>query len=324
MSDSGYTLLYDGPTDLGLAEYERVLQGLIWVADAVIMPSYATPSPFLAPDEQRRLRQKLGALAEAGLVRQWSVDLPMPQVGEAGWWPAETSTVLLERSRYLELQSGVRESIHAYRDDVMRGVGKRPGAMTSGITEFIQLQETFWTLGLSRSLGADSLLSTERRADQITSPLLRDGLVSDALGPVSETIMHLHGVGPLSSLSTRDIRRLRKHLPSVRRELADIAVRANRQVLTPKDARRYSEIVAETAQKRYAEIVGVKLGQNTAAARRSTASSLGVTVAGTIFPPLGALGFVQPLLSLSPTHRDEKHFLLFLGKLQKRTRRRSP
>lgn len=323
MTDRGFVLLYDGPTGLGPAEYERLLQGLIWVGDAVLMPSHATPSPFLALDEQRRLRQRLGALAEAGLVQRWRVDLPMPQVAEATWWPEKTSTALLERDQYLELQSGVRESVHSYRDDVMRGIGRKPGSMTSGITEFIQLQETFWTLGLSRSLGADSLLSTQRRADQIMSPLLRDGFVSDTLGPVSETIMQLKGVGPLASLSMRDLRRLRKHLPSVRRELASIAARANRQVLTPKDARRYSQIVAETAQKRYAEILGEKLAADRTAALRSTAGGVGVTVAGTIFPPLGALGFVQPLLALSPTHRDQKHFLLFLSKLQKRTQRRS-
>lgn len=315
-------MLYDAPTNIGNPEYEHILQALIWVADFVVLPSYASASRTLPPDANRKVSRGLAALAEAGLIRRWRVDLPMPQVEPVSWWPAATQETVVDRSQCLTLQENVREGTARYRDDLMRGIGRRPGSMMSGITEFVQLQETLWIIGLSRVLGTDFLLSTQQRSSRIESPIMKADPVGSAVTPVSETIMQLHGIGPLANLRVRDLKRLRRRLPTVRQELTRIAIEADRELLTPTDSRRFSEAVTREARARYAEVMGTKVDDDAATARRSSVVGVGLTVAGTIYPPLSALGFAQPLLSWNPRHRKQHQFVLFLRKLRKVTKRR--
>lgn len=321
-SEPAAAMLYDAATDIGGPEYEQILQALIWVADFIVIPSYASPSRTLSADAHRSVLRGLAALADAGLIRQWTVDMPMPQVASVPWWPAATQNTVVDRTEYLDLQENVREGTARYRDDLMRGIGRRPGSMMSGITEFVQLQETLWTIGLSRVLDTEFLLSTERRSAQIESPIMKVDPVSSAVRPVSETIMQLHGIGPLTNLSVRDLKRLRKRLPAVRRELRRIAIEADRELLTPKDSRRFSEAVTREARARYAEIMGIVVEDHAVTTRRSNLTGVGLTVAGTIYPPLSALGFFQPLLSWNPRHREQRQFVLFLRKMRKLTKRR--
>lgn len=321
-SEPAAAMLYDAPTDIGVPEYEHILQALIWVADFIALPSYASAGRTLSPDAYRHVSRGLAALADAGLLQRWSVDLPMPQVAPVSWWPATAQETVVDRAHYLDLQEAVREGTARYRDDLMRGIGRRPGSMTSGITEFVQLQETLWTIGLSRVLGTDFLLSTDRRASQIESPIMKLDPVGSAVRPVSETIMQLHGIGPLTNLTVRDLKRLRKRLPAVRRELTRIAIAADRELLTPTDSRRFSEAVVREASARYAEIMGTRVDDDAATTRRSSVLGVGLTVAGTIYPPLSALGFVQPLLSWDPRRREQREFVLFLRKLRKFSKRR--
>lgn len=323
MARESAAMLYDAATDIGIDEYEQIVQALVWVADYLIAPSYALAGRRLADDESRHISRHLAELAEAGLIRRWCVDVPMPQLAPVRWWPKSTQEVTISREEYLELRTNVRDGTSRYRNDLMRGVGRPTGSMMSGVTEFVQLQEMLWTFGLSRALDTDFLLSTQRRSTQVQAPILRLSPVARAADPASETIMQLHGIGPLRDLSVRDLKRLRRSLPAIRAQLTRIALEADRDVLTPADSRKMSEAVAREARARYAELMRVKEKGEAATSRRSTLTGLGITVAGTIFPPLGALGFIQPLLSLDPRHREERRFVLFLRRLRRLTKERS-
>jgi hypothetical protein len=312
-------MLYNDRTDIGPVQLEKIIQGIVWLADGIVMPAYARPSPALPLEEQRRMGVRLAELAEAGYLHRWSLDPAPPQVRAAGWWPASTATEHLDMTAHEHLQRGVRAGVAIYRDDLLRGVGKPANSMISGISEFVSLQDSLWTLGLARFLDTDCLLSSDNRSMALSAPMRRLAAAGTITGPVTSTIMEMHEVGSLLRLSVSDIKKLSRYKPATRALIADVVTKTEDNVLDTLDYKRFIEAAVESSRRQYVELLGDVIQRGSRRAGYGQAMGLSVSIAGTIFPPLGALSFVEPVLSWDPRGRTGRRFIVFLTKLRKRT-----
>jgi hypothetical protein len=240
-------------------------------------------------------------------------------VRAAEWWPAATVTQRLDTAAHEQLQRGVRAGVAIYRDDLLRGVGKPANSMISGISEFVSLQDSLWTLGLARFFDTDCLLSSDNRSMALSAPMRRLAAAGTITGPVTSTIMEMHAVGSLLHLSVADIDKLSRYKPATRAMVADVVTKAEHNVLDTLDYKRYIETAIESARQQYVELLGDTVQRGNRRANYGQAMGLSVSIAGTIFPPLGALSFVEPVLSWDPHGRTGRRFIAFLTKLRKRT-----
>src|SRR5882724_3895861 len=151
-------MLYDDRSDITPIQLEKILQAVVWLADGVILPAYAQPSPLIDSDRRRLISMRLGELAEAGYIHQWRIEPDLPQVSTPSWWPATTKAHCIDSNTYTHLQRGIVTGVSLYHDDMLRGIGRPPKALVSGISEFVSLRDSLWTIGLARFLGADYLL----------------------------------------------------------------------------------------------------------------------------------------------------------------------
>lgn len=314
-------LLYNDSTDIGVAHLEKILQGLVWLADGIVLPSIARPDPLAPEEDQDFIRNRLGELAEAHFLDRWDIEHMPLAVRRPSWWPREAQTHTIEPETYEKIQSGVQEGVSAYRLDLLRGVGRREGAMLSGVTEFVMLRDSLWSVGLARYVGADFLLSSEVRTGTFLAPLRRLSDLGSVLGPVSQTIMELHGIERLAGLTVGDIRGLRKYLPTTRQLLTNVAQNAEDHFATTTDRKRYVDQIVDSARQHYAAAMGHAVENAERADLTSDASGVAVTIAGMVFPPLQVLSFAQPLMSWSPHGREGRRLVMFLTKLKRRAKK---
>lgn len=317
-------MLYDDRVDIGPAQLEKILQGIVWLADGVVLPAYARPSPHLDAERQRLVATRLAELAEAGYLERWTLDPRPRQVAATSWWPGSVREHAVDMAAYDHLQTGVRAGVAIYRRDLLRGAGRPEGTLISGISEFVSLQDSLWTIGLARYVGADCLLASTGRSLALSAPLRHLVALGNLTGPVSKTIMELHGIGPLAHLSVKDLDRLSRYKPVTRSVIADVVEQVESDVFSTLDHQRYVETAVRSTQRHYAELLGDTVHRAARHSGLGNAVGLGITIAGTIFPPLGTLSFMEPLMAWDPHGRAGRRLVVFLTKLRKRVEEAAP
>jgi hypothetical protein len=311
-------MLHDDRSDITLAELEKILQGIVWLADGVILPFYAQPSKLVDPDVQDFIAGRLAELAEAGYVRQWRLSPLLPQVSLPSWWPSSTTFCDVDLDAYKRLQSDIQVGVSLYRDDMLRGIGRPAHALISGISEFVSLQNSLWIVGLARFLGADYLLSSDSRSSALSWPLRQLASAGNIVGPISKTVMELNDVGSLTMLSMSDISSLRRFKPTARALIADVLNDVESDLSASFDQQRYVEAAIESTRWHYARLLNESVRQASRNANTNNALGVSITVAGTVFPPLNALSFVQPLMSWTTGGRSGRRLVSFLTKMKRR------
>lgn len=315
-------MLYDDRADITLEQLERIYQGIVWLADTVVMPSYARPSPLLDGEVQSQIKDRLAELAEAGYIGRWNLAGDLSNVAAARWWPGSSEELSIDRDMYAELNRGIEVGVELYREDILRGVGHKAGSMMSGISEFVSLRDSLWTVGLARFAGAEYLLSSDTRSLALSAPVKRLAALGAVTGPVSETIMQMHGMGALSVLTVRDIERLRRFKPATRTVISQILKEVRSDTISSLDQSTYFEAAVERTREYYAQLLAESVRSASRSGAINDALGLGISIAGTIFPPLGTLAFAQPLMSWSPHGRSTRRLVVFMAKLKKRIDKR--
>lgn len=315
-------MLYDDRADITPVQLERILQGVVWLADVIILPTYARPSLIGTSDAREDVSKRLGALAEAGYVARWVPEPTLQQAAAERWWPKGTRTYYFDRDSYIHVEEGVQVGVSLYRQDTLRGVGGRPRRMMSGISEFVSLRDSLWTIGLAKALDAEYLLSSETRSLSLSAPLRRLESMGRIAGPISETIMELHQIGSLLELSVEDVDRLRKFKPTARALIGDIIQDVDRSpTRLYLDQEAYLNSAIEATRRHYSELVTEAVRSSSRSSAINNVVGLGISIAGTIFPPLSSLAFAQPLMSWDPHGRSGRRLVSFLTKLRKRVDR---
>jgi hypothetical protein len=317
----GGLAFYDGPKDVGPQELERIVQGMLWVGEKVLVPSYVRPSGRLPEEERKFIGRRLAEFAEAGYLTRWNVEGLPGRLGGGSWWPLRSSELTLPLEEYGEVQSRVAEGVAKQRTELARGLGHRPGEMMSGVAEIVALRETLWTLGVARYFSADLLVSTSARSESILAPLRLLRQADMVRGPATETLLGMRGISGLSLLSSSDIKRLRRKGGSVRRAVDLIAREAEES--EPFVDGELDELVRELTERHYTTLLGKEVESLRRSSRLSRIGGGVLTVAGIVFPPLSAAGFAQPILEWNPHGRDQRRLLLFLTRLQRKAAKRT-
>lgn len=316
-------MLYDDRSDITVVQLERILQATLWLADVIILPTYARPSLIGSSESRTEVSSRLSELAEAGYIARWETDPGLAQVRQERWWPKSTKTLVFDRNSYEHVEDGVRVGVSMYREDALRGTGHKPRTMMSGISEFVSLRDSLWTIGLGRALDAHYLLSSETRSMSLSAPLRRLETLGRLAGPISQTVMELHGVGSLLKLSIEDVDRLRKFKPTARALIGDIIDDVGKDSIALQDQQAYLDAAVEATRRHYLQLVEEAVQTSSRSAAIGNTVGLGISIAGTIFPPLGTLSFAQPLMSWDPHGRSGRRLVSFLTKLKKRVAKRS-
>lgn len=313
---------YDGRADIGLRELERIVQGLLWLGDKVLVPWYAQPSPFVPDPERTLVTHRLAELAESGYLKRWRVEGLPPRFTGATWWPSGTSETMLPFDDYSELQRLVTDGVARQKADLARGLGRKPGSMVSGVAELVTLRETLWTLGVARFFGTEILVSSSARSASLVAPLQLLKRADLVRGPVTEQLLELNGVSGLAALSDRDIRTLRRKGSGVRRFVDAVSrdVEGREPFIDSEDA---EAVLRDLTAQHFAAVVGESVRHEKRMSLRSGVSGTAVTIAGLVYPPLGLAGFAQPLLEWNPSGRERRRLVVFLTKLQRKTAKRA-
>ncbi len=204
----------------------------------------------------------------------------------------------------------------------MRGLGRDPGSLVSGVAEIVSLRETLTTLGVARFFAADVLVSTPSRSMSLVAPLklLREADLVE--GPIMDTLLKMNGIGGLGRLSMRDVRRLRKHGEAVRGFVDAVSRELDFDRPFMSDAQQ-PELLDSVTAANFAATATRYVADKERAGHAATVGGVAVTLAGTVFPPLGVAGFAQPLLEWNPSGRERRRLLVFLTKLKRKTGRRA-
>jgi hypothetical protein len=322
MTPSKTTLhaFYDGPIDIGLTELDRIVQGLLWVGDKILLPSYARPSWTSASEERALVAKRLGELAEEGCVVRWNVESMPTSLSNAPWWPSKSSERTLPHDGYSELQARVTEGVQRHKADLARGLGRKPGAMVSGVAELVSLRETLYTIGVARYFSADVLVSTEARSALVAAPLKMLKRAEAVNGPITRKLLELHGIAGLELLSTRDIKKLRKRSAPVRAFVEKVSrVSEGNEPFVA--AGEVEELQREVAIEEYVRcLVKAQRGERRKKLRASAGDGA-ITIAGMTYPPLALAGFAAALMRWKPSRDVDRQLLVFMSKLQKRNER---
>jgi hypothetical protein len=313
-------VFYDGPLEVGLRELDLIVEGLLCVGKAVLVPTYLRPA-LGAPEEERQLvTRRLAEFAEEGFLVRWDVENLDHPVVQGADWPAGTERLVLPAEGYGELQERIREGVGKQRDQLAKGLGHAPGEMMSGVAEIVALRSTLWTLGLGRYFDAELLVSTQARERRLIEPLNLLKKVEQVREPVTERLLELEAISGLSLLKVRDIKKLRRKSSGVR-EFVD-AVARDAEDKGPFESAAVGELARELTEEHYRQAL-----QRAARSQRllggvTSAASGAITIAGFAVPALGLASFAQPILEWMPTHKPERRLLIFLSGVSRRTGKR--
>jgi len=320
-----YRLLYDETGEIGLAEFEKIVQCLVWMADSVVMPRSIRLSPKLGPDLQAVV-SKLESLSDRGMIEFWDYASELGATSEPAGLNVATSSLkhVVSRSEYEDLYSRVAAGTEAYSSLVLKGAGRDPVRL-DGISEVVSLQSALWSTGLAAMMNVDQILMPADRVRAFDGQLAKATRVAGVAGPVSETLMKLRDITGLWRLGVDDITYLRKQLPYVRPFLESVAY----QSVVQDGARGYDEHAATAANRAVREY----LSQLDAAATskptalegaRGTAANWTVSVSSVAFPALAVVSFVQPIISwTTKTFGRRKGLIYFMAELDEKTRKRA-
>ena len=309
---------YDGPVEIGLAELDRIVQGLLWLGDKVLLPSYVRPSRVASPDEYALVATRLGELAEAGLLVRWNVESLPASLALAPWWPSKSAELTLPHEHYSEVQARVTAGVERHKADLARGFGRKPGAMVSGVAELVSLRETLYTIGVARYFTADVLVSSEARSARVAAPLKMLKRADLVNGPITEKLLEWHGISGLGLLSARDIKILRKRAEPVR-VFVDKVSRMSEDAEPFVSAGEVDDLLREVAVEEYVRAVGKEKRGEQVDKAKSSATGTAITMAGMAYPPLGLAGFAAALMEWKPSGDVDRQLLVFMTKLKKRT-----
>lgn len=312
-------LLYDDRIDIGVPEWETIVQGLVWLGDVVYLPAVARPSSLVTEDERRYIGRKLSEFAEAGFLRRWDLETDRTDLA-AKWWPTSSLCHMIERETYRSLSGNVNDGIERFRDDVMRGAGRKAGEVMSGITEFVSLRDALWTMGLARELKTDSWLSSNQRLVSIRGPLTAYTRLRGRGGPIARQVMELNGITGVSALRVRDVRALQKRLKVTRTFVRSVETRAMANaLLVPQEE--YLDQLHDATDKVFAGKAVEAVQAGIRGSEIGAVEGIAFTTAGIIFPPLAAAAFAQPLFDWNPHGREGRQLVMFLRKLKRRVRK---
>lgn len=311
---------YDGPSEVGIRELDRIIQGLLGVGKAVLVPSYVIPSRHEREDDRQEIGRRLTEFAEAGFIVRWDVEGLSPQVAKRADWPVDSKQLILPADAYRELQERIRDGVGKQRDQLARGLGHAPGDMMSGVAEIVSLRSTLWTLGLARYFDSELLVSTEAYERRIVEPLHLLRMAEQVREPVTEQLLELNSISGLSLLEIRDIKSLQRRNAGIRETVDAISRQIeNKQ---PFEAAAIDQSARDLTDEHFRELLRKEAkGQR----RLDRASAVGtglVTIAGFAIPALSLASFAQPILEWLPARRPERRLLIFLSRLEHRTTKR--
>jgi hypothetical protein len=214
------------------------------------------------------------------------------------------------------MQKLVAAGVTQQKSDLLRGLGRPPGSMISGVAELVSLRETLTMLGVARYFDAEILVSSDSRATSLTAPLRLLKEANFLEGPVTETLLRLNGVGGLGLLPMKRIKQLRRRGGAVRSFVTEVL--GDTEPARPfTSAESYRDLLNEVTATRFAELAQAEVNSRRRDEQFSAIAGTGVTLAGTVFPPLGVAGFAQPILSWTPGGRQRRRLLVFLTKLKR-------
>lgn len=311
---------YDGPSEIGLEELDRIIQGLLGVGKAVLVPSYLTPSRRAGEEDRHSIGRRLAEFAEAGFIVRWEVEGLSIQGAHASDWPADSQKLVLPTDDYNDLQGRIREGVGKQRDQLARGLGHAPGDMMSGVAEIVSLRSTLWTLGLARYFDSESLVSTNAYQRRIVEPLHLLRVAEQVREPVIEKLLELNSVSGLSLLEVQDIKKLQRRNAGIR-EMVD-AISQQVESDEPFEAIGIGESARELTDEHFRDLLRKEAKAHRRLDRASAVGTGVVTIAGFALPALSLASFAQPILEWIPTRRPERRLLIFLSRLESKTAKR--
>jgi len=299
-------VLYDDRIEIGFEQLEKIVQALVWLGDAVIVPSSLRADPRLSPEHARMIERHLAAFAEANYVELWDLE-GTDAIASPAWLPS-SPVLLIPEPAHIDLAAAVDDATRSYRRDILRGVGKKPGVGLDGITEFVTLRCAIWSHGIADTLGADHVLQIPQRSPAV--PLRKLSHVRRAV-PLTQELMELNGIPPLCHLGPGDIDRLRSRMPGARSFVSEIVERSPSEAVF-----RDEEALIEDARRegRAAFVDLVTPASN--AAFRNIAVGWTVNLLGVVHPLLTALGFAQPVVEWRMRERRNRQIVTFTALLK--------
>jgi hypothetical protein len=308
---------YDGPSEIGIRELDRIIQGLLGVGKAVLVPSYALPSRHDREEDRQKIGRRLAEFAEAGFIVRWDVEGLSPRIAQHTDWPAGTKRLILPANAYGELQERIRDGVGKQRDQLARGLGHAPGDMMSGVAEIVSLRSTLWTLGLARYFDSELLVSTEAYERRIVEPLHLLRMAEQVREPLTEKLLELNSISGLSLLEVRDIKSLQRRNAGIR-EAVD-AISRQIEDSEPFEAAAIDQSARDLTDEHFRELLQKEAKGHRRLGKVSTLGTGIITIAGFAIPALSLASFAQPILEWIPARKPERRLLIFLSRLENRT-----
>lgn len=321
MASSRLTLLYDDAPAIGIREYEKLLQSLLWAADTVLLPPTARPALTLSPSSVGEMTTRLSELIDRDLVGVWTFDSsvrPFKETAQEWLRPTPSALRPLTPDAYGAVYSMLEAETRKYRSEILSGRGAPGNLRLEGISEFVSLQSALWSLGLADALNADQILLGPVRAAALDAHVFKAMAVAQATGPVTQALMDVTGAGPLSVLEIDEIIELRKNLAHVRQFLTEVV---EKSIPTNRIAN-MTEVVTDAqtlALQEYVRLAGSR-ASSTRGALRTVAIDWTVNLLGLIHPLLQVASFAKPVVEWRLAARRDRGIVVFVAKLSQKTR----
>ncbi len=321
MSDA-LSLFYDESAEMGLPEYEKLLQSLLWVADDISLPPFLRLNPRMDETTYDHLSGRLTDLQDAGLLSTWDLDGDPPIRFRPGIRPWKSdipsrSLRAIAPATYEELYEDVRLATDRYRSLLKTMVAQRRGVRLEGITEYVSLQGSLWSLGLANIVGADQILTTTARDSALDMQLAKAKTVSGLTQPVVESLMQLTNIGSLVDLTVDELLSLRRALPFVREYLLSTIQRATDGLGLPSSEALSQEVTSRVER----EFMHLVIDQVPTGRKRATSMAVDwtATVLGLTKPILSVASFAAPVMRWALDRRGNRRVVVFVTKLRRVT-----
>lgn len=309
------TALYDERGTIGVTEYEKLLQTLLWSSDRIWLPPQARLDPAMERETTRYLRSQLDDLIEAGLLASFSIEHGMKFDDRGTLIPAKNSATTIPYEDYQQLYADIRESTIRYGEQIRQ---RHPGQpRLEGVTEFVTLQSHLWTICLARALEADHALTAENRSQVFFHQLDKAQQAADLYAPAAQALMQMTQTGPLSGLTTDQVLELRRYLPQVRSFL-DTTINSVLSRRPLADVEELQDLVKEKVTQEYVALLS-EYYKTRAQRIKGLSTDVAISVLGVLYPPLSALAFIRPIAEWVESQRGVRRVIMFNMKLQAMT-----
>lgn len=308
--------LFDERTSIGTREYEKLVQTLLWTSDLLWLPPQTRLDPQLDLDSERLIAERLDDFLQEGLVAGFDVESGISYESKGAIIPAAKRRETIPYEEYVQIFQRIRESTALYRERIQhRHSGQPP---LEGVTEFVTLQSTEWTLCVAAALQADHSLTAEHRSTLFMNQLDKSERAVDLRAPAVQILMTMERIDCVSTLTTDQILNLRKYLPQVRQFIDKTVETVEAAHNTDRTPAALTEAVKTAVAQEYVDLLHEyrQSGPRKAAGLSIDAA---ITVLGFLWPYLAPLAVVKPIAEWIEDRHGTRRVITFHAKLHKIT-----